>query len=160
MRLWSLHPHYLDAAGLVACWRESLLAQKVLQGATTGYRNHPQLERFREHPSCISQYLLALADEADARSYRFDRARVIETPAPAPAPRLTVTRGQLQYERRHLLAKLERRAPDLVAPLLDADEIRPHPLFVVVDGDVETWERVGDDDGRSSTSHPTPEEHP
>jgi len=30
MRLWSLHPRYLDAKGLVALWREGLLAQKVL----------------------------------------------------------------------------------------------------------------------------------
>lgn len=32
MRLWSLHPSYLDAVGLVALWREGLLARKVLQG--------------------------------------------------------------------------------------------------------------------------------
>ena len=46
MRLWSVHPRYLDTAGLTACWREALLAQKVLTGATRGYRRHPQLERF------------------------------------------------------------------------------------------------------------------
>jgi hypothetical protein len=32
MRLWSLHPEYLDANGLVALWREALLAQAFLQG--------------------------------------------------------------------------------------------------------------------------------
>lgn len=32
MRLWTLHPKYLDTKGLVALWREALLAQKVLQG--------------------------------------------------------------------------------------------------------------------------------
>lgn len=37
MRIWSLHPSYLDAKGLVALWRETLLAQKVLLGATVGY---------------------------------------------------------------------------------------------------------------------------
>lgn len=47
MRLWSLHPSLLDRAALVAGWREALLAQKVLRGETTGYRHHPQLERFR-----------------------------------------------------------------------------------------------------------------
>jgi hypothetical protein len=36
MRLWTLHPKYLDARGLVALWREALLAQKVLRGATRG----------------------------------------------------------------------------------------------------------------------------
>ena len=43
MRLWSLHPKYLDKLGLLGLWRESLLAQKVLLGKTKGYKNHPQL---------------------------------------------------------------------------------------------------------------------
>ena len=46
MRLWSLHPKYLDIKGLVACWREGLLARKVLLDQTKGYKNHPQLIRF------------------------------------------------------------------------------------------------------------------
>src|SRR5665213_874155 len=50
MRLWTLHPRYLDAQGLVAAWREALLAQKVLEGATRGYTRHPQLIRFQSHP--------------------------------------------------------------------------------------------------------------
>ena len=60
MRLWSIHPKYLDRQGLIALWREALLAQAVLSGKTRGYRNHPQLERFRNHPaplSAISLYL-------------------------------------------------------------------------------------------------------
>ncbi len=48
MRLWSLHPKYLDRQGLLAVWREGLLAQKVLQGKTKGYKNHPQLKRFQQ----------------------------------------------------------------------------------------------------------------
>jgi hypothetical protein len=43
MRLWSLHPQYLDPQGLVALWREALLAQAVLRGKTRGYKHHPQL---------------------------------------------------------------------------------------------------------------------
>jgi hypothetical protein len=31
MRIWSLHPKYLDSKGLVALWRESLLAKNVLR---------------------------------------------------------------------------------------------------------------------------------
>ena len=34
MRLWTLHPKYLDARGLVALCCEALLAQKVSRGAT------------------------------------------------------------------------------------------------------------------------------
>ncbi|MEN6399799.1 MAG: pyrimidine dimer DNA glycosylase/endonuclease V, partial [Rectinema sp.] len=29
MRLWTLHPQYLDQKGLTAAWREGLLAKKV-----------------------------------------------------------------------------------------------------------------------------------
>ena len=48
MRLWSVHPKYLDSKGLVALWREALLAKQVLEGGTKGYRNHPQLDRFKK----------------------------------------------------------------------------------------------------------------
>ena len=61
MRLWSLHPKYLDTKGLLALWREGLLAQKVLAGKTKGYKNHPQLDRFKAHGSprkAIGRYLL------------------------------------------------------------------------------------------------------
>ncbi len=143
MRLWSLHPRYLDAVGLVACWRESLLAQKVLAGATAGYRRHPQLERFRDHPTGIASYLHALADEADDRAYRFDRSRIAGSPD--PDLRLTVTTGQLAHERGHLLAKLRRRSPERVDALASEHDVRPHPLFDVVEGDIEPWERVTDD---------------
>ena len=48
MRLWSIHPKYLDTKGLLAVWREALLAKKVLENKTKGYKNHPQLERFKQ----------------------------------------------------------------------------------------------------------------
>ena len=67
MRLWTLHPQYLDSKGLVAAWREALLAQKVLAGGTKGYRHHPQLHRFQSHPeprAAIAAFLRAIADEA------------------------------------------------------------------------------------------------
>ncbi|MFP3165813.1 MAG: pyrimidine dimer DNA glycosylase/endonuclease V, partial [Nitrososphaeria archaeon] len=34
MRLWSLHPSFLDKQGILGVWREGLLAQKVLIGKT------------------------------------------------------------------------------------------------------------------------------
>lgn len=79
MRIWSLHPCLLDRRALVACWRETLLAQKVLRGLTRGYTNHPQLIRFRAHPQpleAVAAYLSGLADEADARGYSFNRALI------------------------------------------------------------------------------------
>lgn len=140
MRLWSLHPRQLDRAALVACWREALLAQKVLAGHTAGYRHHPQLDRFRAagNPSGhIASYLAAVADEADARGYRFDRSRIQAQPCPIPV--LTVTTGQLALELAHLRAKVLVRAPEWLPHLAGPE---PHPLFVVVPGPVESWERA------------------
>lgn len=142
MRLWSLHPSQLDRAGLVACWREGLLAQKVLAGATRGYRNHPQLQRFRDTRDprlAIATYLHAVADEADARGYHFARTRI--SLAADRSLQLTVTTGQLAFEWEHLRAKLAVRAQG--SPALDrAGTPRPHPLFHVVPGPVAIWERM------------------
>lgn len=142
MRIWSLHPAHLDRAALVACWRETLLAQAVLAGRTKGYQRHPQLERFRAHPDplrMIGAYLGGIADEADARGYRFDRTRILSPAADTSV--LTVTEGQLALEWAHLGAKLVQRSP------ADADRWRSstpstHPLFTVVPGSVESWERA------------------
>jgi len=142
MRLWSLHPRYLDRQGLAACWREGLLAQAVLGRPGAGYGRHPQLERFRAHPDpsdALSFYLSAIADEADARGYSFARAKI--TAYPGTAQHIPVTRGQLEYEWRHLRAKLERRSPAAAARWAELLEPEPHPLFIAVDGQIATWER-------------------
>lgn len=141
MRLWSLHPRYLDARGLVALWREALLAQAVLRGQTRGYRHHPQLQRFRQHRAplaAMSQYLRVIHAEARARGYAFDAAKI------RPARRgvfLTVTSGQLHYEWQHLSAKLRRRAPAVWRRWRADGSPAPHPLFRRRRGEVEPWER-------------------
>lgn len=142
MRLWSLHPSYLDARGLVALWREGLLAKAVLEGRTTGYRHHPQLARFRAAPdpvAAINAYLWGVLDDAEACGYRFDRSKLALRRAVPPLP---VTEGQLAYEWAHLLRKLEMRDPDRWRAWQDEVPIRPHPLFVVVPGEVADWERL------------------
>jgi len=139
VRLWSLHPSLLDAKGLVALWREGLLAQAVLAGATRGYRNHPQLIRFRAHAAplaAIAAYLHAVADEAQQRAYRFDRAKL---PAREDVAPIEVGDGQLIYEFAHLLRKLEQRDPARAARL-SGTAPRPHPLMRVVPGPVAEWE--------------------
>lgn len=142
VRLWSVNPQYFDRQALTACWREALLAQAVLAGATTGYRQHPQLERFRDHATpaaAVARFLSGIADEADARGYHFDRTRIHDHPKPvAPIP---VTRGQLAYEWTHLTRKLASRSPAVAERWIDLREPRPHPLFVVEDGPIATWER-------------------
>lgn len=155
MRLWSLHPRYLDRAGLTAAWREALLAQAVLAGRTRGYTKHPQLERFRacEEPHhAVGRYLEGIAAEADRRGYRFDRSRILAPGHDVPA--IPVTTGQLALERDHLLAKLTARSPDARQPLLDDVAPRPHPSFFVVPGPVADWERAVSPRAPSRSSPP------
>lgn len=141
MRLWSLHPQYLDRIGLIALWREALLAQKVLSGNTRGYGRHPQLQRFREHPqplAFIASYLRAVALEADCRGYQFDAAKIgcLEEAAP-----FEVSTGQLLFEWEHLLRKLDVRDPARARSHRAGPDPCAHPSFQVVDGPLANWER-------------------
>lgn len=142
MRLWSIHLRYLDTKGLVALWREGLLAHNVLLGKTKGYKNHPQLIRFSntEDPSAaIGCYLNAVAEEADRRNYRFNKSKIFTTVFKDKIP---VTIGQAQYEFKHLLKKLKHRDQQVYEKFRNTTEIELHPLFYSVDGDVENWEIV------------------
>jgi len=142
MRLWSLHPKYLDPTGLVALWREALLAQAVLRGETRGYQHHPQLHRFREAAdpvATIAAYLAEVHEESLRRDYRFAAEKV---GARRDATPITVSHGQLDFEWTHLMAKLAARAPEQHARLLDVETPDAHPLFHVVDGGVAPWERA------------------
>lgn len=169
MRLWSLHPRYLDRQGLTGGWREALLAQAVLADRTKGYRSHPQLVRFRAHPdpaAAVGAFLLVMAEEATERGYSFDRTRIDQPGHPAsgpsnpgpdhdagrglPAdgtfpgvPRIPVAEGQVAYEWQHLLAKLGQRSPERLEGLVGITVPEVHPLFEVVPGPVESWERPG-----------------
>lgn len=176
MRIWSLHPSLLDRRALVACWRETLLAQKVLRGLTRGYTNHPQLIRFRAHPQpleAVAAYLSGLADEADARGYSFNRALIgggedsagenredknsagknsadkAENPYASVAP-IPVPLGQLEYELAFLQHKVAGRDPEWEHQLSERLAARgelaacAHPLFEVVPGAIEPWEKTKD----------------
>lgn len=141
MRLWSIHPMYLDPQGLVALWREALLAQAVLREETRGYRNHPQLERFKQHPTplaAIARYLQAVQAEASQRGYAFDAQKIRSHDAAAP---LSVTSGQLEYEWAHLMRKLQTRNPAVHQQWLSIQSPEVHPLFTVLNGPIESWER-------------------
>jgi len=141
MRIWSLHPKYLDARGLVALWREGLLAQAVLRGKTNGYVHHPQLVRFQEQSfpvGFIAEYLRAVHGEALIRGYRFAVKKISRSRASGP---LAVTRGQLEFEWHHLMQKLRTRDPKRRARLEKVKQPRPHPLFRVLRGGVADWEK-------------------
>ena len=137
--MWSLHPRYLDPRGLVALWRGALLARAVLAGLTRGYRQHPQLLRFRQCADpgrAIAAYLAEVHAEAVRRGYRFDPAKL----EPAGCAQLAVTRGQIEYEWGHLAAKLQSRSPEWLRQFGPADAPEPHPLFQVVPGGIAEWE--------------------
>ena len=143
MRLWTLHPRYLDPPGLTALWREALLARAILLGRTRGYRFHPQLERFRAHArpvAAINSYLAGILDEARSRSYHFDATKVGRTRLEAP---LREARGQLEFEWRHLRRKLKARDPNWLRRITRPGEPEPHPLFRILPGPVQPWERGG-----------------
>jgi hypothetical protein len=141
MRLWTIHPQYLDTQGLVALWREALLARAVLRGQTRGYRQHPQLQRFKAHPSprlAINAYLAAIHFEATARGYAFDKRKIGPV---RPLVSMSATTGQIAYEWRHLMAKLAVRNRVLRRQWRTVRTPLCHPLFIPVPGLVERWER-------------------
>lgn len=139
MRLWTVHPRHLDSKGLVALWREALLAKKVLAGKTRGYRHHPQLIRFRGHPvpgKAIAYYLWIVRMEAQRRGYAFDGRKARWSPRVTP---ISETMGQLNYEWRHLGRKLRRRSTqDLLR--WKVATMSAHPIFSLKSGGVRSWE--------------------
>jgi hypothetical protein len=142
MRLWTLHPKHLDRQGLLALWREGLLAQAVLAGKTKGYRNHPQLARFKragDPVAAIGAYLKVVHAEASERGYSFDSCRIAKTDG---RTRIRTTRGQMEYERKHLLKKLKARDPERFRMLSGIVRLSPNPVFAIVPGGVEPWERA------------------
>lgn len=142
MRLWSFHPQYLDGKGIVALWREGLLAQKVLLGATVGYKRHPQLIRFLETPDpirCLRTYLDAVYKESRNRGYRFDKHKI---DGPITRGKIALTFGQLIYEWQHLLLKLKHRKPEMYQNNKNVRIPDPNPLFTLVDGGIENWEKL------------------
>ncbi len=142
MRIWSLHPKYLDTKGLVALWRETLLAKNVLEGKTKGYKNHPQLYRFQNSKQpldSINFYLYKLWLEASSRNYNFDKSKFILI---EDIERIPVTKGQIEFERNHLLGKLKERDRYKQNEVLIVSNIEVHPLFKIVEGKIELWEKV------------------
>jgi hypothetical protein len=152
LRLWSIHPKYLDVVGLVALWRESLLAQKVLKEETKAYKNHPQLKRFRMHAHpqrAIAAYLMTVWQESKNRGCHFDKGKIGTTDT---TKRIPVTRGQLRYEFDRLRDKLRRRDPHRYQQLQSVKELDCNPCFKVIEGEMEDWEKLKLSVGRRRAS--------
>jgi hypothetical protein len=134
VRLWSIHPKYLDAKGLVACWKEALEAQDYIWGDRKGGRheNHPALNRFHWHQNpkhAISGYLAAILEEAAERGFNYN-ASLIRYPL-GRCQRIYVSTAQLSFERQHLKKKLEERnQTEKLNQLLHKGLPAQHPLFL------------------------------
>ena len=142
MRIWTIHPKYLDAKGLVALWRETLLAKHVLEGKTKGYTNHPQLTRFKATTSptdSINQYLSIVWNESKQRGYNFDSTKINWDFTLTTIP---VTNKQFDYEITHILKKLKVRDIHKFNELQQIQTYIAHPMFTIVDGEIEDWEKV------------------
>ncbi|MFA7445362.1 MAG: pyrimidine dimer DNA glycosylase/endonuclease V [Flavobacteriaceae bacterium] len=142
MRIWSLHPSLLDTKGLVALWREALLAKHVLEGKTKGYTNHPQLNRFKatENPVfTINYYLSEVQKEAEQRGYNFDKNKIDWSFEPIT---ITVNDKQTEYEFRHLLKKLEIRDVQKFESIKNQKKLLLHPMFIEIKGEIENWEII------------------
>lgn len=143
MRLWTIHPKYLDQKGLVAAWREGLLAKKVLEGKTKGYKNHPQLKRFLECDwsiIAINQYLSEIYNEAEKRGYKFNKDK-IEIVCNEIDSKIRVTRKQIQYEYELLKIKIMKRDEKKYQTIKNIEEVEISDIFEVEEGEVEIWEK-------------------
>ena len=143
MRLWSIHPKYLDTKGLVAVWRESLLAKKVLEGKTKGYKNHPQLIRFINSDNSmesINQYLYGIYEESVIRKYNFDLSKLYEINS--KRVELTVNTKQIEYEFELLKSKLKKRNLNKYNEIQNTPIIELHPFFIRITGEIENWEKI------------------
>jgi hypothetical protein len=147
MRLWSINPMYLDSIGLVALWRESLLAKKVLQGKTIGYKQHPQLERFKNQKKdnsikLIENYLFYIYLESKKRGFNFDKTKCRNHNL---KKRINVNSGQLEFEVKHLQKKLVKRNKKKFVEnkkLLTDENILANNLFKIIPGEIESWEKI------------------
>lgn len=146
MRLWTIHPRHLDVKGLLAVWREGLLAQQVLLNRTRGYKNHPQLRRFKscaDPAGSVAAYLRAVHEEAARRGYNFSGEKIAASDFDGV---IACARGQLLYEWEHLKNKVRLRDARWYKELEGVGEPDAHPVFEIVEGGVEDWELVTDRD--------------
>jgi hypothetical protein len=129
MRLWSIHPKYLDTKGLVALWREALLARKVLEGKTKGYRHHPEALRFKYQKNplpLINKYLSIVYKEGEKRGYKFNIKKLRPT---RTTSKIKVSKDQIVFEQKRLLNKLKKRAPESYAKLKKIERFSLNPTF-------------------------------
>lgn len=114
----------------------------MLCGKTRGYLHHPQLDRFRvrrDPVAALDCYLSRVFDEARERGYEFDASKISYRRCRHRS--VPVTAGQLEHEWKHLLGKLEVRAPSQWRAQRKEKPVQ-HGCFRVVPGRVAGWEKT------------------
>ncbi len=150
MRIWSIHPKFLDSKRLVAQWREALLCRAVLEGKTIGYTKHPQFLRVKNHSQphyFINLFLYEIWQEGNNRGYSFDKSKLMEdilSKYQDPFDFMEVTDGQLYYEFKHLQSKLGEFNKQYIIneQYLLEEGILPNPCFLNVCGDIMKFEKI------------------
>ncbi len=150
MRIWSINPKYLDQKGLIACWRESLLAKNVLEGKTIGYKNHPQLIRFKKTKNSllyINSYLYEIYNEAKNRNYNFSKDKIDfllikKFTKNLDKNKIPLHDKQLKYEWEHIQKKLKIRDIKKYKENKKVETVEANPIFKIIQGEIESWEII------------------
>ncbi len=87
--------------------------------------------------NAINFYLAEVYYEAKKRGYSFGRDKVQWD---FTQEIIRVTDGQVLYETKHLLGKLEYRDPERHVELQNKKSLTTHPLFQIIPGEIESWE--------------------
>jgi len=121
------------------------LAKKVLEGQTKGYKNHSQLERFKnthDPISYINYYLSGVFDQASMRKYKYDESKIDSFEV---TEGISVNHKQVIYEFNFLQDKLFSRDIKqwkINESYRESGYIILHPLFYIKLGEIESWEKV------------------
>lgn len=120
----------MDKHGLIALWREGLLAQKALNGGAKGYQNNPQLVRFKRQDNplkAIGTYLSFVAAEGARQGYKLNHEKILYPNFDEAV--IEADLGQVAFEKEHLKDKLKRRDVIKFEELSSSKTIDANPIF-------------------------------
>jgi hypothetical protein len=140
MRIWTVHPRYLDVKGFVALWRETLLGMETLKKHVKcqhyiPWYKHPQLAPFKAQSDpilYISNYLYLVLEESRRRNYNFDGSKLDAIPYCENLPLIKASREVLVHEWLVCLGRYRVRSPKWFEEVKDISplEVDPHPLYI------------------------------
>lgn len=89
--------------------------------------------------SAIGFYLYHVYAEAASRGYNFAVDKILVVPTEITP--IEISEGQIRFEFELLRSRLRTRDPERCERLSGTAEIEPHPIFIVVSGNIEPWEK-------------------